>query len=65
MDATKFIRVEMVKHDKTITDLMELFGIARQSVHSRLKKNVWTVNDMEKIANFMDCDFVMEFRPRR
>ena len=65
MDASTFIKVELVKHHKTMRQLYEMFGICRQAMTKRMNRNVWQLNDLEKIANWLDCDLVVEFRPRR
>lgn len=65
MDTSKFIKVELVKHDKKVKDISDLFGISRQATTARFSRNVWDVNDLEKIADMMNCNLSIEFIPRR
>ena len=65
MDASTFIKVELVKHHKTIKQLYEMYGICRQAMTRRMTRNAWQLSDFEKIADWLDCDLVVEFRPRK
>lgn len=65
MDTSKFIRLELLKHDKKQKDLWQGFGITSQAMGRRFKRNAWTVDDVERIADWLGCDLVIEFRDRK
>lgn len=56
MSASKAIRQLMVERDMTIKDMAEMLGIKAQSMSTKLYRDKFTYNEVEKIAEMLNAD---------
>ena len=60
----KLVKKRMVDLEINQAKLAEMIGRSRQALCISLKNDNLRENDMRKIADAMNCDLVIELRPR-
>lgn len=61
---SELIRIICDRQGVMIMDLAKRLGCTPQNLNNKLKRDNFTMNDMEKIADALGCDFVFEFKPK-
>jgi DNA-binding Xre family transcriptional regulator len=56
MAGAKIIRQILIERDITIKDFAALYGIAYQSMRTKLLRDAFTYEEMLKIADILNCD---------
>ena len=59
MGASKAIRQVMIERNIGIKELASLLDIQTQSMSTKLYRDNFSYNEVEKIANFLNCDLVL------
>ena len=60
----KLVKKRMIDLEINQAKLAEMIGRSRQALCISLKNDNLRENDMRKIADAMNCDLVIELRPR-
>lgn len=58
MGASKIIRQAMIERNIGIKELAAMLGIQPQSMSTKLYRDTFSYNEVEKIADFLNCDLV-------
>ena len=58
MGGAKIIKELLIERNKPVGDLAVFLGIKAQSVYNKLNRDTFTFEEMQKIADFLDCDIV-------
>lgn len=61
MTISEKIRLLLIRRKMTITALASSLGISRQYLTLKLRKNNFTVPELERIAGFLGCRFEGDF----
>lgn len=61
MDISKMIKRMLLECDSTAADMAARLGTSRANASQRLKRNTWSVSDLEQIANVYGCGLVVGF----
>lgn len=56
MAGAKAIRQILIERDMSIKDFAALYGIAYQSMRTKLLRDAFTYEEMLKIAHLLNCD---------
>lgn len=56
MGATKIIKQLLIERDMTIKALAERLGIQPQSMSNKIYRDTFSYEEVEKIADILDCD---------
>ena len=58
-----YIKIEkaMVEVSATKRSLAKMLGMSTENLYSRLKNGKFSYEELEKIADFLDCDLVFDF----
>ena len=56
MAGAKIIRQILIERDITIKDFAALYGIAYQSMRTKLLRDAFTYEEVIKIADILNCD---------
>ena len=64
MGASKHIKMALLDKNKTIKDLADLRGgdSPLQSLYNQFNRDTWKYADVEKLADLIDCDVVLQDR---
>ncbi len=62
MDITKQIKHLLVERDMTATQLAEAINTTQSNLSKKMKNGSYTVNDLEKIANALEVDLIIDFK---
>lgn len=57
MTVTEKIKLLLGRRNMTIKALAHEMGISRQYLTTKLKKNSFTVLELQKVASILNCDF--------
>lgn len=63
MIVRKKLRQICLDKDMDLSDVAEKFGITAESFYVKMSRNTMKINDVEKMADALDCDIV--FRDRK
>lgn len=61
MDVSEQIKVLCVRSNISVAELARRVGTSPQNFNAKLKRESFTVNDMEEIARAVDCSFERNF----
>lgn len=61
MDISKMIKRMLLECDSTAADMAARLGTSRANASQRLKRNTWSVADLEQIADVYGCGLVVGF----
>lgn len=61
MDVSEQIKVLCVRSNISVAELARRVGTSPQNFNAKLKRESFTVNDMEEIARVVDCSFERNF----
>ncbi len=58
-------KIRSIMKDKNISNkqLAEYLGIQLQSLHNKFYRNTFTVSELIKILDFLNCNLVIESKP--
>lgn len=59
------IKLILSREKMSETDLAKLLGTSRQNLHNKFDRGSLSSKDMEKIADVLGCDLVIEFVKKR
>lgn len=61
---SEMIRIQcVISDDITQTELAKRCGWSRASLSQRMVKNRWKLTDLEKVADALNAELIIEFRP--
>lgn len=60
----KEFKKAVIDHDTTMVAIAEKCGINRQQINNRFNNNRLALSDLSKWCDAMDCDLVIDFKPR-
>ena len=55
------IKILCVRNDISVSELARRIGTSPQNLNARLKRESFTISDLEQIANVMGCTFERRF----
>lgn len=61
MDISKMIKRLLLERDSTAADMAGRLNSTPQNISQRLKRNTWSVADLEQIAGAYGCGVVVGF----
>lgn len=61
MDISKMIKRLVLECDSTAADLAARLGSTPQNISQRIKRNTWSVADLEQIAGAYGCGLIVGF----
>lgn len=62
MSMTEKIRIALVKRgNMSETQLAKRLGTTPQNLHNKMKRDNFTISDLEKIAEALDCRLAVDF----
>ena len=62
MNMTEKIRILLIKKgNKSITDLAKLLNTTPQNISGKMKRNNFSVNELEEIAQALGCEYKSSF----
>lgn len=61
MDISKMIKRLILECDSTAADLSARLGSTPQNISQRIKRNTWSVADLEQIAGAYGCGLIVGF----
>jgi len=64
MNITKKIKVLLVERDMTATQLAEAIGTTQSNLSKKMKNESYTVADLEKIAEVLSLELVIDFKEK-
>ncbi|MEK4627334.1 helix-turn-helix transcriptional regulator [Solibacillus sp. FSL R7-0682] len=62
MNITKKIKMLLVERDMTATQLADKIGTTQSNLSKKMKNESYTVADLEKIAEELGLELVIEFK---
>ncbi len=64
MNITKKIKLLLVENEMTATQLAEKIGTTQSNLSKKMKNESYTVSDLEKIAEVLDLELVIDFKSK-
>lgn len=64
MNAAESIKIVMVKRNINQTALAEKLQTSQGNIGNQLRRNNFTLSQLQTIANALDCDVVLKLRMR-
>jgi len=62
MNITKKIKLLLVENEMTATQLAEKIGTTQSNLSKKMKNESYTVSDLEKIAEVLNMELIIEFK---
>lgn len=64
MNITKKIKLLLVENEMTATQLAEEIGTTQSNLSKKMKNESYTVSDLEKIAEVLNMELIIEFKSK-
>ncbi len=64
MNITKKIKLLLVENEMTATQLAEKIGTTQSNLSKKMKNESYTVSDLEKIAEELNMELIIDFKPK-
>lgn len=64
MNITKRIKLLLVENEMTATQLAEKIGTTQSNLSKKMKNESYTVSDLEKIAEGLNMELIIDFKPK-
>ncbi|MEK8199676.1 MULTISPECIES: helix-turn-helix domain-containing protein [Lysinibacillus] len=64
MNITKKIKLLLVENEMTATQLAEKIGTTQSNLSKKMKNETYTVSDLEKIAEELNMELIIDFKPK-
>lgn len=64
MNITKKIKLLLVENEMTATQLAEKIGTTQSNLSKKMKNESYTVSDLEKIAEVLNMELIIEFKSK-
>lgn len=61
----KEFKKAVIDHDTTMVAIAQKCGINRQQLNNRFNNNRLAFSDLSKWCDAMDCDLIIDFKPRK
>lgn len=65
MNITKKIKLLLVENEMTATHLAEKMGTTQSNLSKKMKNESYTVSDLEKIAEVLNLELVIDFKIKK
>lgn len=62
MNITKKIKLLLVENEMTATQLAEKIGTTQSNLSKKMKNESYTVSDLEKIAEVLNMELIIDFK---
>ncbi len=64
MNITKKIKLLLVENEMTATQLAEKIGTTQSNLSKKMKNESYTVSDLEKIAEVLNMELIIDFKSK-
>ncbi|AJK86292.1 MULTISPECIES: helix-turn-helix domain-containing protein [Lysinibacillus] len=64
MNITKKIKLLLVENEMTATQLAEKIGTTQSNLSKKMKNESYTVSDLEKIAEVLNMELIVDFKSK-
>jgi len=64
MNITKKIKLLLVENEMTATQLAEKIGTTQSNLSKKMKNETYTVSDLDKIAEELNMELIIDFKPK-
>lgn len=64
MNITKKIKLLLVENEMTATQLAEKIGTTQSNLSKKMKNESYSVSDLEKIAEVLNMELIIDFRTK-
>lgn len=64
MNITKKIKLLLVENEMTATQLAEKIGTTQSNLSKKMKNETYTVSDLEKIAEELNMELIIDFKSK-
>lgn len=64
MNITKKIKLLLIENEMTATQLAEKIGTTQSNLSKKMKNESYTVSDLEKIAEELNMELIIDFKPK-
>ncbi len=64
MDGTKLIKKLLLEKDINTVELARRLGCGTSNLYGKYKRNNFSLNELEEIANALNCDLSISFTAR-
>lgn len=64
MDTTKIIKKLLVDKEINTVELAKRLGCGTANIYNKYKRNNFSVNELEEIANAVGCQLVISFKDK-
>lgn len=64
MNITKKIKLLLVENEMTATQLAEKIGTTQSNLSKKMKNGSYTVSDLEKIAEVLNLELIIDFKSK-
>ena len=64
MDGTKLIKKLLLEKDVNTVELAKRLGCGTSNLYGKYKRNNFSLNELEEIANALNCDLSISFTAR-
>lgn len=64
MNITKKIKLLLVENEMTATQLAEKIGTTQSNLSKKMKNENYTVSDLEKIAEELNMELIIDFKSK-
>lgn len=58
------IKIMMRRNGSSVEKIADRLGCTRQNLNTKLKRGNMRIDEIEQIANLLDCDLIIELRER-
>lgn len=65
MNITKKIKLLLVENEMTATQLAEKIGTTQSNLSKKMKNESYTISDLEKIAEVLDMELIIDFKLKK
>lgn len=64
MDGTKLIKVLLAKRGVNALELSKKLKCSSANIYNKFKRNNFSLNELEEIADVLDCNLIVEFEDK-
>lgn len=64
MDGTKIIKVLLAKRGINALELSKKLDCTSANIYNKFKRNNFSLNELEEIAEAVDCNLIIEFQDK-
>lgn len=64
MNITKKIKLLLVENEMTATQLAKKIGTTQSNLSKKMKNESYTISDLEKIAEVLNMELIVDFKSK-